>query len=274
MKLTLDIIREALPETCQCRKVGPEGMHLSFGRPILLEPGDKLCPGHLYVGSSSTLQKVAPHRDAAVICAGRQLPAGWADSGGPMLLVTAGPDIPALYREIQAIYDKFDDWDAALRDELEKDDGIDLRRMLYLGAEVFENPLGVSDYGLRTVLQTDFVEKPDGKIEIQVVNESRGLTTDFGELVKEVCRLERVITVPYLTAASPMEYRVYCNNFYSDAGGPFLGCIYLGERQRRFREGDFYLADHFFARFRTAYLRHLRLYAQPEKPGVEALKNC
>ena len=40
------------------------------------------------------------------------------------------------------------------------------------------------------------------------------MSVEYSEKIKEVCRLERVIKVPYLTSLEVAGEKIYCNNLY------------------------------------------------------------
>lgn len=55
--------------------------------------------------------------------------------------------------------------------------------------------------------------------------------------------------------------------------GHYVGCVYVVERHRPFRESDFPLADHFFIYFQRGFLKYLQNFSQTESPSIAAVRN-
>lgn len=143
-----------------------------------------------------------------------------------------------------------------LHKELEKQADFDIKNILRLGGELFQNQLNVIDHSLSVILET--VWKPDsyGHKKLYINDTPYVFCPDITESIKNVCNLERRISVPYISSLQNKNFRSYCNNLYPL--GYFTGCISLSETEHPFRDSDFALADYFFAIFQTAFEKHLR----------------
>lgn len=272
MKLNLRIIQDNLPNNYQTRYFGPEDRTLSLTRPLLYETGCEFHAGKLYIALSEALPPTPTSQKISIICIGGHIDQSWLTSGIPLLqILNMRTDLP-VFNQVHEIFNKFDEWDEQLRDELENEENFDIRRLLQVGSKVLENPISVTDHALQIIFHSDFVELKNGGFAIEISDTPFPLPIEIGERVKEVCHLERIITVPYLSSMKGEEPILsYCNNLYPM--GHFTGCVALTETRRSFRESDFPLADHFFACFQKAFLKHLRNFSQIESPEIAALRN-
>ncbi|MDO4274790.1 MAG: helix-turn-helix domain-containing protein [Eubacteriales bacterium] len=271
MKLNLDIIQDNLPKTYETKRFGPSDRTLSFGRPLLYGPDCDWTPGHIYVSHTDTLPRTPPPAGTAFICVYGRIPQDWLAQGIQLLLVSNATDVITVFNIINGIYDKFDDWEGMLRDELENDIDFNIKRILQLGSEILGNPISVTDHTLQVIFQCELITRNDGMLRVEVDDTPVPIPVEYSEGIKEACHLERMITVPYLTTMRGLENKVYCNNLYPL--GYFTGCVYLSELARTFRESDFALADYFFGYFQKAFTKYLRDFHQTESPGVRALHN-
>lgn len=246
MQLNLDIIREHLPGGWHCEAQGPAERGLDLGRPLLYSPDGAVRPGRVYVAQAETLPPSPPKGPAAWICTGGPRPAAWRADGARVLWVAAEAGAVDVYNAVQEVYDALDAWDGALRDELEREEDFSLERFLAVGARVLENHIGVADQFLQVVCSTSLVDGPDGA-EVRVSRETFPMTLGTGEQVRALCAQEGARREPFLSALLWKGCRLYCSNLFPL--GHYIGTVYVAERHRPFRSGDFALADHFFGYF-------------------------
>ncbi len=266
MRLNFDILQDYLRETYPARRFGSVDKNTSFGRPMLYESGTELKTGGLYVTRDDMLPRTPPPSGTGFICVGERLPQ-WNTRDVEVLCVSGESGILPLFNQIQSIYDRLDAWDEQLRNELEKDMDFDIGQILVLGAGILENPVEVVGQYLQPLFSTQY--EPDSSGAFPLISDATPIDTDYAEMVKKVCRLERMITVPYLSTISVPSMQAYCNNLYPF--GQFMGCVSVCSMHRPFRERDFPLADHFFGYFQKAFLKYLRVSVPEESPGAAAL---
>lgn len=269
MLLNLDLIRENLPESYAPKRYGPRQRELCCHRPVLYEQGKSMEEGRLYIARCGSLPETLPRGKCSLICIGQRLPQAWTMQAIPVLLLRGEFSAIGVFNAVNAIFDAFDAWDSRLRDALEREEDFQLEELLLLAAEHLPYRIGITDSGLRSLLVLEQVPQADGTLRPQVLCTNSTMPLDYSEQVKQVCRLERTIRVPYLTAVN-LEGENYCNNVY--LADHFVGCASIGISQGDFRESDYPLMDHYFAYFRKAFIKYLRLSTQVEKPGLEALR--
>lgn len=270
MKLNLDIIQDYLPKDYRTRRYGPSNRSCVYSRPLLYESGQTFLDGALYVVRSEILPRTLPPESCGFLAVGARVPHEWLLGGIPLLVIENAGSVLSVFNTVHLLYNDFDQWDAQLRDELEKDLDFDIKRMIYLGSLQLRRNISVMNHTLQNIFRSEIKTYPNGNTEIMVHDTIQPMTVEYGERVKEVCNLERVITVPYLSAIEDNQYQYYCFNLYPL--GNFTGCISIGEETGPFREGDFPLMDHFFSYFQKAFLKYLRSYAQEETAGLGALQ--
>lgn len=269
MRLTLDVIWDSLPENYRVRRYGPASRESSFARPLFYDGGMPLEDDTLYVARAEALPEGAPPRSAAVVCVGARVPQEWRAGGVQLLLVQDSPGVLAVFNDIQKLFNRMDAWDGELRDELERDEDFDIRRVLAAGARGLGRSIGVSDHVLRTIFQVELCGDPKGKTVVQVEDNPRHMSVKLSEQIKEITRLERDIQVPYFSSYSYENGRVYCNNLYPM--GSFSGCVFIHEDDKPFRESDIFLMNHFLACFRKAFWKYLQSCGQVESPAQRTL---
>lgn len=268
MRLNFDTLQDYLGETCRVRRFGPRSREVFFSRPLLYEGGGEMAAGGLYVARSETLPKRQPPEGVGVVCTGQRLPQVWT-SGTQVLCVPGESGVLSLFNRVQEIYNCLDAWDEGLRDELERDEDFDLGRLLVLGAAQLQNPMNVVGQNLQTIFTTESQPDGDGVFHLTSGTLPPSVSADYAEEIRKVCRLERTITVPYLTSLPLPDQQSYCNNLYPF--GRFMGCISISSLNRPFREGDFPLADHFFRCFQKGFLKYLRNTRPEISPSTAAL---
>jgi len=270
MKLNLEIIRTYLPESDTTKACGIESRKLIFRRPQIYEPGMELVPGNLYVLLAGDLPRSGPVPGAGIICVGQRIPPAWNTGGVQILCLREGRSVLSVFNRVCRIFDRFDEWDEQLRDELEKETDFDIGRLMLLGSQVLENPLNVVGQTLQSIVQVGCDKEPGGKARFYIYDEPINVTPLHTEQIKRVCSLERSLTVPYLSSIDLPGQQSYCNNLYPM--GYFVGCVSVTTLNRPFRESDFPLADHFFIYFQKAFFKYIRNNNQTQSPGAAALQ--
>lgn len=270
MKLNLEIIRTYLPESEKIRSYGIESRKLLFRRPQIFEPGMPLVSGNLYVMQSRDLPRGGPIPGVALICIGDRVPPAWTAGDIQLLCLRDGQSVLTVFNQVCQIYDKFDEWDEQLRNELEKESDFDIGQLMILGSQMLENPLSVAGQTLQTQLNVIYKTDRSGKTVFSVDKQPHNMTPIHAERIKQVCGLERSLTVPYISTIDLPGPQYYCCNLYPM--GYFVGCASLSSVLRPFRESDFALADHFYGYFQKAFFKYLRDNNQTQTPGAAALQ--
>lgn len=272
MKLNLDIICDYLPKSLQVRRLGPIDSSLSLNSPMLYETGIELEIDRLYVARADTLPRTPPKNGLTMVCVDRTLPAEWMDKGCQTLLIANGSSLFFVFNEICKIFEKFNTWEIEMRDELETEDGFDIKRIITAGAEILKNPISVVNGSMLHIFSTEITPKRNNsEISVTICEGCRDENLEGFEKIRDACGLERVIKEPYMSSVTYDGHKYYCNNLYPF--GAFAGCIAIRDSNQPFKESDYPLADRFFEYFQKAYAKYLRRTPQFEVTGSFALKN-
>lgn len=254
MKLSLGIIADRMRPKYSCRLYGHADEELSRNRPRLYRPGSEMTGGELYLGTTEALQQAEIPEDVALICVGGHIPPRWSARELPVLSVSG--DVVEVFEAVQAIFDSFDAWDYAMLSELAKGEDMDIRRLIFLGSEILGNPLYVCNVRLQMLFSTQVRLNDDGSLHsVELHDELVDPQVEMIVRVKEPARFERGIDHPYISSLLVDGNRSYCFNLKPT--GHYVGCIWLRESSHPFRDGDFLLADHFYAYFLAAFKRWL-----------------
>lgn len=269
MKLNLDILADYLPPYCRARRYGPQDRQLRFSMPLPYEAGRPMEPDTLYLAPASALQKKPP-AGAAVICVGGQVPQSWLTGGTQLLHLAGVSDIYAAYHDILSVFNRFQQWDDALREELDNGTDFRFRHLLHIGSELLQKEIGISDQVLRGVFRSVITFDNAGSCRCTVEEPNSIIDAGHLEKIREASRLERQIRTPYLSMAPNLDMDYYCYNMYPQ--GHFLGCISIAAGSQPFRESDFALSDHLFAYLCKGYQQHIYTFGQRATPEAAALK--
>lgn len=270
MRLNLDILQHRLPPAFQAKRYGPGDRSCPFSRPLIYEDGQPLLEGALYVARSELLSRTLPPKSCGIIAVGTRVPREWLLGNVQMLVISGDESTVSVFNAVQNVFNRLELWEQRLRDALEKDADFDIKEILYLGTELLRRNICVVDHTLRSLFLSAIDVSAGGNGRITISEEARSMSVEYNEKIKNICRLERVITVPYTTALVSEAGSSYCNNLYPM--GQFAGCISVSESGRPFREDEYPLMDLFFSFFQKAFLKHLRTYGQTENPTVAALR--
>lgn len=270
MNLNLTVLKDYLPSGLCPRLYGETQDTLVCSRPLLCETDTVLLPGNTYLLPADLLPFMSPVRGCSFICYGNPIPFNWQESGIPILQLNTSESFASVFNQIVQVYDRFDRWDTSLHTELSKQKDYNIQTILRLGAELFQNQLNVVDHSLSIILETVWETDAHGNHVFHIDDTPHNLCPDMTESVKNVCNLERRISVPYISSLQNSHFRSYCNNLYPL--GYFTGCISLSETRHPFRDSDFVLADHFFSVFQIAFEKQLRNVSTPETFENNALQ--
>lgn len=269
MLLNLEIIQDYLPEIYQTKLYGPSNHSCTVSRPLLYESGQVFQEDTLYLAAGDALPKEPPSSACSFIVAGSRIPKDWLLGGVSLLVISNTSNVLRVFNAVSMVYNAFDRWDEQLRDELEKDIDFDIRRIFYLGALQLKKNISMMNRSLQSIFRAVIEIRPDGSPEIRISDTPQYIDWEWTEKIKEVCNLERIITVPYLSEIKGTRNRYYCYNIYSF--GNFSGCISFGEEAGSFRDSDFSLMDHFFGYFQKAYEKYLHSCAKEDNSSLNAL---
>lgn len=255
MQLSLAIIGDHLPESCCPRYVWNNDIPLAFGRPRLYEPGNAPEPGKLYIAYAHWIPKALSATGSAFICAGDHIPQEAAASGNQFLLLANIPGLPQLLNMIQEIYDRFDALDNAIVSEIAKGQACEIIQIVKYGSEMLENPLFITDSTLNIIYGSKILYE-NGIAKFDAHDSSSPFTLESYLRIKDACISERELKTPYISnVMNDDNDRVYCYNLrFRDV---FVGCAWFSETNRKFRNSDSHLAEHFFNRLQQAVLIHL-----------------
>lgn len=267
MRLNMEILAAWLPKSWRFKCVGTGSRELTLSRPRLYEPGVSFLAGNLYLTRTELLPAQPPEVSCSFVCVGRRLPSAWLTAGIPVLQLFDVLGLAEVYNRIQEIYDRFDDWDVQLRDELEKEAELDIRRTLLLGTTFLKRPVNVVDSNLQKLFSAEYDEQTGAEI----VEQSGPMLPEHREQIKEVCNLERVIREPYQTAMNSYGY-AYCKNLY--VSDQFCGCISVNELDHAFQSWEFPVMAHFFFCFQKAYSIYLRTSGRKEDAAISSLRRA
>lgn len=269
LKLNLDVIHDNLPISFQTQLSGRINRELSIKPPFLYEVGCEFEKDRLYVAQGDTLPKRPSQRGLSIICVDLRPPQEWISAGCSVLTITSGQSLYTVFNEINRIYEKFEEWDNSLRNELEADVEFDIKNVLRVGMTILQNPMSVINGSMLVILHTEIRVNKNNEIEILVSDESFSHPVEHSVLIKNACKLENAIPTPFISSCTVDGKRSYCNNLYPL--GYFSGCISISELNRPFRESDFALADYFFHYFQKSFMKYLQRICNIELPGIVAL---
>lgn len=260
MRLNIDILRDHLPSTFQTKRYGPQNRTCSYPRPMIYEGLDPMERGNLYLATTELLEGQQPVPGTAVVAIGTRLGRQWAQSGVEVLLITSGCTLIQLFNEVQRIYNSFDSWDEQLRTAMEEEEDFQLKTILELGCRQLERSISISDRALCNFMRATYSVQADGGVKVSIFDEPRSIDLEHGSMIREACQLERVITVPYVSAIVSDGSRYYCYNVY--IMGTFSGCISIDDGGIPFRESDYPLMDYYLKYLEKGYSKYIYKYSQ------------
>lgn len=271
MKLNLEIIHSELAKRYTTKAHGIESRKLIFRRPLLYEPGTQMCPGELYILRGRDFPKNEPVPGTGIICVGDRIPSAWFTGDTQILFLQEDTNVITVFNETNHIFERFDQWNEQLRDELEKESDFDIRKILILGSQMLENPFSVAGQMLQTLFSVTFQVDSSGKPHFSILDRQPDhLPISYTEQIKQVCGLERSLTVPFLSSVDLKNQQSYCCNLFSM--GYFVGCVSVSTFYRPFQDRDYPIADHFFAYFQKAFFKYLRDNTQAQTPAAVAMQ--
>lgn len=269
MNLNLTILKDYLPVSLKPYLYGESQNKLVCSRPYLIDADHILKKGLTYILPANMLSFIQPEIECSIICVGGPVPFNWQESGAPILQLSGSSDFPECFNEICKIYDFFDQWESNLHNELRKQKDFDLKNILRLGAELFGNTINVTDHSLQIIFKASWITNSYGIKTLEINNNPHTFCSDTTNSIREVCNLERQLTVPYISSIQNMQFRSYCNNLYPL--GYFTGCVSISESEHPFQNSDFPIADYYFRIFQEAFEKYLREFSSSNEPTNNAL---
>ena len=270
MNLNLTIIKDYLPSEYHTRLYGPAQDKLVCPRPLLYAPYSGLTAHKLYMFPDIIPETLSPDPDCSFIFVGNQVPASWAKSGASILQIRNFPDFYQVFNTISDIFNFFDQWENTLRNELEKQADFDIKEIIKAGTALFQNDISVTDHTHQVILRGRSETDRSGHTRISVIDEPHSIGLEYTERIKNVCHLERNITVPYISSMENSSIRSYCYNLYPQ--GHFTGCVSITELLHPFRDSDFVLADFYFSYFHKAFEKYLQSFHAAEQISVTVIR--
>lgn len=146
----------------------------------------------------------------------------------------------------------------------------DSKEIIKAGTALFQNDISVTDHTLQVILRGRSETDRSGHTRISVIDEPHSIGLEYTERIKNVCHLERNITVPYISSMENSSIRSYCYNLYPQ--GHFTGCVSITELLHPFRDSDFVLADFYFSYFHKAFEKYLQSFHAAEQISVTVIR--
>lgn len=265
MELSLKIIQDFLPIEYKTELVGECVQKLT--RPRIYRGDGMLEPGKMYVIREDMLPPTYELDGCVLVCVGKGMRREWRGSKCSILFVSRTTDHLLVYESICAIFDRFDNWENEMRDELEKEFDFDYRRIASIGAKMLGNTVGMSNQFLQVLFTTE-IHNESGKVSIVEGKYDQPLL-HTGDELNFLCQQEKQLHVPYFSAFSSPGMSVYCSNIFII--DHFAGCCFLYPDRRPMRESDTEIADVFFHYFALGFIKYIRSYPLKDDPSTATM---
>ena len=219
MKLSVELVARELARTHRVRVHGTASRELTLHRPELLEPSAcELIPHHLYVGRTDQLpQRVRIGADVALVVVGSSPRLRWFRERCSVLEVEEPCDLPAVFNEVQRLFQRYAHWEESLWEILDDDSSI--QALLDASASVLDGSLDVLDANLRLLGQTI---SPDASRErASIADEGGNLYPDSMNEFLSQHDLAMDVSTPFVMAVSG----VSTLNANLLDNGTYLGCL-------------------------------------------------
>lgn len=271
MKLSTQIICDYLPDDLPVKVFGMEKRDLYLSGLALYETGCAMEESRLYVGKLESFPKKPPRRGLTIACIGQRAPQEWIN-GGCRVLLFSSVSLFRLFNALTQLFEQFQSWEHQLRDAFENHAGTDLCPILQVFSQLTHLTAWVLNSSLVLIFSSVVSTNGDGSTEITLSNEPSRIGLIESGKVKDVCRLERTITVPYISSINSDDAAgYYCCNLYSF--GQFAGAITATSLSGELRKSDLQLCDVFFSYFRKAYNSYIQHSNHAELPAAAALSS-
>ncbi len=269
MELTLDIVKDHLPDSCPRRRLSTSYKRLAFSSFAIYEEGEPLQPDVLYVARGETLPARSPDQGVSLVLVGGTLPAKWSHGNHDVLQVLSNVGLYQVANDVAEVFRKFDHWEEALYRELIKEADFDIGKMLRLGVEMLRNPLYVSNNALVHLMSADYDDAGDGGPGSIKVDMTYSVSPYVAEM-RNAARAERLVKGPFFSSVTVYGGVTYCCNIFLDDF--FVGCIGVVGSRATLRESDYDVANYFFSLFEYAFRKYLLERPLSSLPQVNAFQ--
>jgi len=244
MKLCASILHYELRNKIIMWKLAADCNALILSRPEYLGANSAIDKCGVYIARADLLPETADVRQGScLVCLG-QPPWEYLMRDINLLCVSQNTDIFSLFNDLSAVFDKYDAWEAALQDCVNK--AGELQEMVCLSYAVFGNPINIVTSDFEIIAMTENSALPSGAQEIpQDVINSFKYEPKFMEFWNSNA------TVYYqsdLLSYSSLSYIVRSKGHFA------LGIAVT--ELKRFREFDAQLLEH-MAKYVGLYYEHL-----------------
>ena len=273
MKLSLELISDHLPDDFDAQVLGSSPCDAVLGRPQIYYGEGPMEAGKLYVTRCDLLPPASQAHGAAVVCTGGGAPEGWLSGGRNVLHVLRPGDFLEVFNAVGTVFDLFDEWEAEMRDELEREDGFDYYKVAEAGARMLGNAVGMSDRYLRVVFTSDTSVDTSGERHVGTSEDAySNIALGTGAQMQEHSIAEQKLREPFFSSFSePGISDVYCCNLFPF--GHFFGCCFVYPNDHPLLASELAVADTFFSYFEKALVKHLRVTSARESPTAKVARN-
>lgn len=219
MKLSVELVARELARSHRVRVHGAARRELALHRPELLEPSAcELVPHHLYVGRTDQLpQRVRIGADVALVVVGSSPRLRWFRERCSVLEVEEPCDLPAVFNEVQRLFQRYAHWEESLWEILDDDSSI--QALLDASTSVLDGSLDVLDANLRLLGQT--ISSDASRERASIADEGGNLYPDSMNEFLSQHDLAMDVSTPFVMDVSG----VSTLNANLLDNGTYLGCL-------------------------------------------------
>jgi hypothetical protein len=251
VRLNADIIFDDLSRTLHAEFYGSSKKELSLKRPMLCSASDQcLEPGHVYISVADRLpQNPSISSEALVICIGGEPAKAYRVGKCACIVIKDNLDLFTAFNMIQAIYDKYEEWQSSLQSILDSTDSI--QDLVDLSFPIFETPILVLDSDFKFLAYSGIVEEMD---EFSLYRPDTDGSIGLEHLVEYLdgygSRMS--VTEPIVITLRGVQH--LCFNLYSK--GIYAGSVTVAFLLRDMRDSDCVLVHHFASVLERSFDRH------------------
>jgi len=216
VKLNAAIIKEELAKAYKLEMTGPQAPGLHLGRPVFYMDGeDEFAANGLYLATVEHLPKRPRIRQNAVlVCIGDGLVLNYYRERLCLITIKEKADFFRVYQRIQAIFDRYEDWEQGLYQDVLKE--VEISRLIRDSEAVFRLPLYVLDRFFRFIAASGTADPGWMKAESSVLNPE--------SLEKYLADADLMLEKKEAFLLEMGGKNVVCANLF-DRGGNYQGCL-------------------------------------------------
>lgn len=238
MKLNADIVFDNLKALLPVEMNGAKQKVLALERPSFYAGNEtELQTNHLYIARADRLpRRAAIAQDVTMIVTGDAPQLSYYQERCCVIRITENVDLFAAFNTVQDIFNKYDAWDARLREIL--DQSASIEEMAECSQAIFENPLFVIDSNFRYLAFSGHDSPDSQQIWNRTGEENLELPTlgQFLELHEPSMHVKEPLLLHLLNTTT-----LNFNLFNSDT---YIGCLTIDYRTREYQKSDMALGRH------------------------------